>query len=73
MTETQALRIKQAKLRMKRKMVARVSADYQKKGAQLTGGNVHKMKQVEKTLLTPKQKAHLKWLAEHNRKLKKGV
>ena len=73
MNETQKLRIELAKRRLKQRKVAQVSAMYQKKGAMLTGGNVHKMKQVEKTLLTPKQKAHLKWLAEHNRKLKRGM
>jgi hypothetical protein len=71
-TNVQRLREKQKKAKEFRKQVAKRSVKLQKMGASLTGGNVHRMKQVEKKLLTPKQKAHLKRLAELNRKYKKG-
>jgi len=71
-SNVQKLREKQKKTTEFRRKVAKKSVSLQKMGASLTGGNVHRMKQVEKKLLTPKQKAHLKRLAELNRKYKKG-
>jgi ABC-type iron transport system FetAB ATPase subunit len=71
-TNVQKLRDERKKAIEFRRKVAKKSVQLQKMGASLTGGNVHRMKQVEKKMLTPKQKAHLKRLAELNRKYKKG-
>lgn len=71
-TQTQLLRERLKRDKEVTKYVTKLGIKLQKQGASMTGGNVHKMKQLEKKLLTPKQKAHLKYLAELNRKYKKG-